>query len=262
MMIRKSRGSLQWLEFELLARYPEISHGVFLRHGGVSKEPFGSLNVLHRSGDHLDHVYQNHSAIQETLNLNRLIYAHQVHGASIQRVDLQKNEIFSCDGLMTNHANHGLMAMHADCQAALFYDPVNKAIAAVHAGWRGQVQNIYSETVKMMALNYHTNPKDLIVCISPSLGPENSEFKNYSCELPKEFWQFQIKPTYFDLWAISRHQLEACGIPSNQIEIAEMDTYANAADFFSYRREKAKGRTEKITGGHGSVIALKSNLHS
>jgi YfiH family protein len=256
-MIRKSKGALQWLEFELLAQFPEVSHAVFLRHGGASEEPFSSLNVLHRSGDTLDAVYQNHSSIQNLLQIDRLLYAHQVHGNTIRKADYFEREIPQCDGLMTHVPGYGLMAMHADCQAALFYDPINRVVAAVHAGWRGQVQNIYNETVKGLCATYGTNPKDLFVCISPSLGPQNSEFKNYKRELPQEFWQFQIKPTYFNLWEISRYQLETCGIPSDQIQIAEMDTYENECDFFSYRRERARGRQENITGGHGTVIALR-----
>ncbi len=256
-MIKKSKGALQWLEFELLAQFPEVTHAVFLRHGGASEEPFSSLNVLHRSGDALDVVHQNHSSIQKLMQLDRLHYAHQVHGKTIRTTDSLDGEIPECDGLMTHLPGHGIMAMHADCQAALFYDPSHKAIAAAHAGWRGQVQNIYSEVVKEMHSTYGTNPNDLFVCISPSLGPENSEFKNYEHELPQEFWRFQVKPTYFNLWEISRCQLKACGIPSDQIQIAEMDTYANECDFFSYRRERARGRQEKITGGHGTVIALR-----
>lgn len=255
-MIRKSKGALQWLEFELLAQFPEVTHAVFLRHGGASEDPFGSLNVLHRSGDALDAVYQNHASIRNLLQIEQLVYAHQVHGVSIRTTDSLQGEIPCCDGLMTHFPGQGLMAMHADCQAALFYDPTHKVIAAVHAGWRGQVQNIYYETVKKMQATYGTDPKDLFVCISPSLGPENSEFINYAQELPQEFWRFQIKPTYFNLWDISRYQLEGCGIPPDHIQIAEMDTYTNEEDFFSYRREKARGRQEKITGGHGTVIAL------
>jgi copper oxidase (laccase) domain-containing protein len=37
-----------------------------------------------------------------------------------------------------------------------------------------------------------------------------------------------------------------------------MDTYSSASDFYSYRREKkATGCKEKITGAHGTVVALK-----
>lgn len=196
----------------------------------------------------------------ETLKLEKLISAHQVHGINIEHVEMPKEEFLNCDGLMTSHKNWGLLTLHADCQAVIFYDPIHKAIANIHAGWRGQVQNIYRETISKMALTFGTLSQDLIVCISPSLGPQNSEFKNFRTELPEQFWQFQVKPMYFDLWAIAQHQLEACGVLSHHIEIAKIDTYAHPLDFYSYRREKAAGRKEKITGCHGTVIALLTHL--
>lgn len=255
-MIRKKKGDLEWLEFELLSNIPEIVHGVFLRHGGESMGQFGSLNVLNRVGDDEEHIKANKKRILDVLQLDQLVTAHQVHGSNITHVEMFKEEFPSTDGLMTSRTNVALMTRHADCQAALFYDPVRKAIATVHAGWKGQAQNIYQKTIQNMSRTFGTHPKDLLVCISPSLGPQNSEFINYRTELPEEFWKFQIKPTYFDLWAISRHQLESCGVEPHKIEIAEIDTYANPSDFFSYRREKAAGRTTSITGGHGTVIGL------
>lgn len=255
LMIRKNNGKLEWLEFELLADIPEITHGVFLRHGGVSEEPFASLNVI-KGVDESQNVEENRNRILETLKLEKLIAGYQVHGKHVVHVRSDNDDGVDCDALVTNKPNWGLMAVHADCQAALFYDPIHRAVATAHAGWRGQVQNIYLETIMKMTQTFGSRPEDLLVCISPSLGPENSEFLNYQNELPEEFWRFQIKPTYFDLWAVARHQLEACGVPCHHIQIAEIDTYAHPTDLFSYRREKALGRTERITGGHGSVIAL------
>jgi copper oxidase (laccase) domain-containing protein len=129
-------------------------------------------------------------------------------------------------------------------------------VANVHAGWRGQVKQIYRITLDKMACVFGTRPEEVLVCISPSLGPDHSEFIHYQEELPTDFLLFQTKPTYFDLWAISQYQLESCGVLPHHIEIAKIDTYAHPDDFFSYRREKATGHTDPITGSHGTVVAL------
>lgn len=255
-MIRKNSGPIEWLEFRLLSQFPEIVHGVFLRHGGVSQNTCSSLNMLKGIGDDVN-ALQNREMAAKCLGLQTLVSGRQVHGSKIEHVTAPLEEVFGVDGLITSKKEVGLLALHADCQAAIFYDPVHQAIGTVHAGWRGQVQNIYGEMVQKMGVTFGTRPKDLFVCISPSLGPENGQFIHYQKELPQEFWTFQIKPTYFDLWAISRDQLENCGIPSDQIEIAAIDTHDNSHDFFSYRREKKLGRTEQITGGHGTIVALK-----
>ncbi len=255
-MIRRNNGNIEWLEFELFSQEAHLTHGVFLRHGGVSTGSYSSLNVVTGTGDNLLNVQENLRRIHHSLNVERLITADQVHGHEVQHVLEPKEQFSECDGLFTNQKNWGLVIAHADCQAAIFYDPIHHAIANVHAGWRGQVKNIYQEIVNKMRHAFHSKPEDLLVGVSPSLGPENSEFIHFRKELPEEFWSFQVKDTYFNLWAIARHQLQACGILPHHIQIAEIDTFATPQDFFSYRREKKTGRTEKITGCHGTVAAL------
>ena len=142
------------------------------------------------------------------------------------------------------------MMKHADCQAAIFYDPVHHALANVHSGWRGNVKNIYQTTILKMASVFGTKPQDLLVGISPSLGPQHAEFKNYKVEFPEHFWSFQVCPEYFDLWAIARHQLEEAGVLPYHIEIAGICTYANKEDCYSYRRDK-------VTGRHATLAMLR-----
>lgn len=247
-MIRKKKGSIEWLEFEKLADIPCLTHGVFLRHGGVSKGPYASLNAGGGSGDNPVHIEKNRSLIQEVLDVEKLISANQVHKDDVALVT-SEFQCTPCDALVTQEKGIGLMIKHADCQAALFYDPLKKVIANAHSGWRGNVQNIYAKTISYMVQKFGTNPQDLIVCISPSLGPVASEFTNYKTELPPSFWPYQFKPLYFDLWEISKQQLLAAGVLEQNIEIARICTFATPQDFFSYRRDK-------ITGRNATVIAI------
>lgn len=258
-MIRKKNGSIEWLEFKLFSKHPNITHAVFLRHGGVSQNQHCSLNAKAKNtGDITQNVNENQKRMQKILQIDYLISIDAIHGTNIELVYKPTQEFINCDGLITSQTNWGLLTTHADCQTAIFYDPIQCVIANVHAGWRGQVKNIYQETVAKMSKAFGSHPKDLLVGISPSLGPQNAEFKNYQEEFPKEFWRFQVKPNYFNLWAIARHQLEQCGILSHNIEIAEIDTFSNPNDFFSYRREKsASGRQDSITGCHATVIAIR-----
>lgn len=256
-MIRKKKGNIEWLEFELLAECPRLTHAVFLRKGGISHEvQYSSLNAL-SYGDDPKYVSENRKRMCAILNINHLVFSKHAHDKHVVNVKIAKNKKYSgYDALMTQCHNVGLMITHADCQAAIFYDPLHNVCANVHAGWRGQVKNIYQNTVLKMKEEFSTNPKDLLVCISPSLGPENAEFINYRTEFPKEFWDFETKANHFNLWAIARYQLENEGILSHHIQIAELDTFAHPEDFFSYRREKKQGRSEKITGAHGTIVVL------
>ena len=249
-MKRKKKGEVEWLEFELFSEIPELVHGVFLRHGGISEGPFASLNVGGGTGDEPEKIVANRELIRQVMQLPALISGKQVHGVDIVTVPGQDRLLEnSCDGLMTQKENLGLMIKHADCQAAIFYDPVNKVIANVHAGWRGSVQNIYAKTIETMQRQFGSRAQDLLVGISPSLGPLYAEFKNYRSELPECFWDYQVKPTYFDLWAISRMQLEEKGVLPYHIELASICTHSDSNNFFSYRRDK-------ITGRHATVASL------
>jgi len=234
-MLRKKSGSLEWLEFEIFQEFSDLRHAIFLRQSGL----FDPIS--------------NKGKIQEFLGCPQLITSHLVHGKRVEEASFLQ-EIIECDGLVTQKNELGLLVTHADCQAAIFFDPVQRAIGCVHAGWRGNVQNIYEETVKKMGNLYGSKASDLLVGISPSLGPCCGEFVNYQKELPESFLPFQVKPLYFDLWEVARFQLRQAGILPHHIEMASECTRCNSTDFFSYRRQKEVGR-------HGTVVFLVENIN-
>ncbi len=250
-MQRKRSGAIEWLEFDILADIPRLKHAVFLRNGGHSKGAFSALNLSHHIGDDAESVEANLNEVKAILGIQTLISGKQCHGAAIAKVfPSTHGEIPGHDGFITNIPDIGLMIKHADCQAAILYDPIHHAISTVHSGWKGSVQNIYAAAIDRMKMEYETRPEDLLIGISPSLGPESAEFKNYRKELPEAFWKFQSKPNYFDFWAITHKQLLDCGVLSHHIEYARMCTLKGKEDFFSYRREN-------ITGRHGTIAVLK-----
>lgn len=234
-MIRKQQNGLEWLEFELLSEIPHLVHGVLLR-----KED-GCLNFSRAVGD--SEVEGNFDLVKKTFSLPILFSSYLSHGNEVLFFDLQMLKIRpTCDGITTDQKGIGLFNTHADCQVAIFYDPIQQAIANVHSGWRGSVKNIYAETIKHMKARYRSKVENLLVCISPSLGPESAEFIHYRQELPREFWAFQVKENYFDFWAISEWQLLQEGVLSSHIQMAKIDTFSVSADYFSYRRDKTKKR--------------------
>jgi hypothetical protein len=234
---------LRWLESELLA---DVIHGSFLRHGGVSEGVYSSLNCCGRGGDVVERVQENHRRIREALEVETLVYGDQEHGVKVVEVTGPMAPGVH-DALMTDVAGLGLMILHADCQPILLYDPVRRAVAAVHCGWRGNAQNIIGVVVEAMQGRYGTLPENLLAYIGPSLGPERGELRGYEQLLPQELWEFQIRPNYFDLWAVSRFQLERSGVAPENIEISGVCSYSSP-DCFSYRREKTTGRLGTVIG--------------
>ncbi len=214
-MLKKEQNGQIWLEFERLQEYPAVRHAILCRSDDASKllksTPVALANQVHKDG-----IY-------------RVKEGHDV-----------RVPIANTDALITDVQNIALGIRHADCQAAIFFDPEHNAVACVHAGWRGNCQNIYKKTIDEMARQYGTKRENLICCIGPSLGPEKSEFVNYKQELPESFWPFQHRENYFNLWEIARWQLESEGV--TKIEFANMCTYSNPDLFYSYRLDKTAGR--------------------
>lgn len=246
------KSKVEWLEYNILEDHPKLYCRTYLRHGGVSEKHFFSLNVSDKVGDHPDNVKLNRELIIRSLNDEpKLVFANQVHSDIVTYVTKENaNKHLDCDALVTNQQNIALVITHADCQAALLYDPEYKVIAAVHAGWRGLCKNIYQKTISFMMSNFNSRPENILVCMAPSLCTKHSEFKNYKKEFPKELWNYQKEKFYFDLRQIARDQLKKTGIHDKNIETVDDCSYCNEKDYFSFRRDKDTGR-------NASLICLK-----
>lgn len=227
-------------KFRLLANRPEITHGFFTRKGGVSSKDFAGLNVGENVNDNQSDVFKNIQKVKKALGICSLARLNQVHGKAVVEADPLK--VCDADSHMTSKKELGLMVRFADCQGALFYDPVLGKIAACHAGWKGLCQNIYQATVLAMG----SNPKDLIVCIGPSIGPKH--FKHM--EFPETFKQFEETQNHYNLWDLAEWQLEKLGV--KLIEIARICSYDDSENYYSFRRSNKTGR-------NCSIIAL-SNI--
>ncbi len=227
------------------------------RYGGVSSPPYHSFNLSCGVGDSLVSVAENRSLLKKRLNIGILLSAKQVHGDTVFVADRSTNkdiEVDACDALMTNTAGIALMIQQADCQAVTLFDPVRKAVAAIHCGWKGSVIEILAKTVEAMRIQYKSSASDIFATISPSLGPCCAEFINHAVELPSSFLAFQVKENYFDFWKISAMQLINSGLQKEKISISGICTSCSN-DYFSYRRACREG--DGKTGRCATVIVLR-----
>jgi polyphenol oxidase len=239
----------------MLAGLPEVVHGFFTRQGGASLGAYRSLNVSLAVGDGQEAVAANLDRMRQALGLAQLAGAAQVHGGRAAVITSPDQAVLTdfpeVDILVTSVPGLGLLIKQADCQAVMFFDPVKRVVANVHAGWRGQVIDILGQTVRLLQSRFGTRPADLYAAIGPSLGPCCAEFRNFQRELPPDLWPYQVRPTYFDLWRFSRDQLMAAGLLTSRLDLAGLCTRCGADDFYSYRRDK-------VTGRQGAVIALRA----
>lgn len=167
------------------------------RTGGVSEPPFSSLNMGFHTGDDADAVRENRRRYFEALGLSasRLVSGNQVHGTYIYKVTekdagrgalTMETAIPACDGFMTDEKNIPITMNYADCTPLFFYDPVKRAIALSHGGWRGTAGNIAALTVAKMEKNYGSKRKDILCAIGPAIGLECFEVGE---EVVEEFYK-------------------------------------------------------------------------
>jgi hypothetical protein len=114
-------------------------------------------------------------------------------------------------------------------------DSQNKAIAAIHAGWRGTAGEIVIKTLEKMRSEFGTQPSDISAAIGPGIGVCCYEVGE---DVSKQFG-FAVR-THLDLMSENRKQLESVGVPARNIEALGVCTFCDTERFFSYRREKEK----------------------
>ncbi|HDI59574.1 MAG TPA: peptidoglycan editing factor PgeF [Desulfobacteraceae bacterium] len=252
-MQQRQKDGIGYLTFAGLSALTGVRHGIFTRHGGVSRGPFASLNVGRVDGEAPEHVVENRRRVAAVLGGGPLVGIRQVHGRAVKVVTVQDAQDAgagpaTADALVTNVPGVLLMVQVADCQPVLLCDPVHRAVAVVHAGWRGSVVNVVAAAVRTMQDCYGSWPGDLVAGIGPSLGPCCGEFVNYRREIPETLWAFRIGPHHFDFWAVTRAQLCAAGVAPGRIETAGLCTRCRTDTFFSYRKERTTGRFAAVIG--------------
>ena len=246
------------LTFKNLSGVPGLVHGVFTRRGGVSMPPYESLNASWSNGDSPGAVLENLTRIKNAIGLEKLVSSRQFHGDSINFIDKESARGLEerpplliappADALATNLPGIGLVIKIADCQSIFLADPQSRIIANIHSGWRGSIRNIAGKTVNYLSERFGLNPAGTLATVSPSLGPCCAEFINYRIEIPEKLLSFQVRPTYFDFWAITRDQLTSAGIREENIEFSQRCTVCGKAEFFSYRGEGRTGRMATVIG--------------
>jgi polyphenol oxidase len=296
---RKGAGAplIRILQARNLARIPWLLHGFSTRAGGVSKcYGGGALNLGETPQDRPAVVKRNRKLFLESLGASGLpvISLRQIHSDLIwsviresQTKPLANLPVISGDGLITNSAGILLAVRTADCYPILLVDVRQRAVAVLHAGWKGTLRRIAEKGVGEMRRCFNSSPRDLRAAIGPGI---------HSCcyrvgEEVRELFQSQFSyadslftvtresdpvreryPLLFmtarppghlervlpvsvrlDLAEANRRQLVSAGIEHRHISISPLCTSCRADMLFSHRAEKGD------TGRMMAVIGIRSS---
>jgi YfiH family protein len=219
---------------------PGVSHGFFSRKCGKSTGHYASLNCAKYVGDDRENVSKNLDIARKFLNASALVTLRQVHSSICVKVSaaaVDDESPINADAMVTNAKGIAIGVLTADCVPLLFYDAKKAVIGAAHAGWRGAVSGIIESTLKKMA-EFGCNPADINVALGPCIGKNSYEvdddFKKNFKGRGDCFCTIDAK-MHFDLPKYCSRMLLESGVQKSNIEIIDIDTFADNENYFSYR---------------------------
>jgi len=280
--MRLSHG-LQILQLRPFRELPWLTHGFSTRPGGVSLlEGKPVLNLGYVDWDTRENVAENHRLLQAALGAESFALAplKQMHSDVIHFFGAAPARACKGDASVTNRAGVLLAAQTADCVPILIVDPKKRAIAAIHAGWKGTLARIAEKAVGRMRQEFGSKPADLLAALGPAIGPccyeVGAEFvtkftaqfadaheyfdEPRTGEEPNPLQWLSMAPpghqppprnVHLDLPKANRAQLVAAGLRPQNIFSSGLCTACRTDLFFSHRREGAQ------TGRMMGVIGIK-----
>jgi hypothetical protein len=150
------------------------------------------------------------------------------------------------DALLENAPGTLVGVKTADCLPILLVDERTRAVAAVHAGWRGTLQQIALKAAGRMADRFGTRAEDVHAAIGPGIGKCCFEV---GPDVAQQFGECADGKINLDLSAINVEQLRSRGILAERIYPAGLCTFCGGDEFHSYRRDREKaGRMLSVVG--------------
>lgn len=235
---------------------PGVNACFTTRSGGVSTGPWAGLNLGATTGDDAAVVRQNRLRLCAAVGVDpeRTTLGHQVHGAFVRTLDAPTRPgRFAgalsgwpeSDGLITDRPGIALVVLGADCLPVLLWRQDEQRVCAVHAGWRGLVDDVLAHAVAALG-----NPARTCAAIGPGVGPccypVDAALR---ARFAERFGDDVIHDDAVDLAAAARVALVEAGV--DQVTGVGECTSCHPDRFYSYRRDGAR------TGRHAGLIAIR-----
>ncbi len=242
-----------------------VPHAFSTRIGGVSAAPFDTMNLGNPMGadvqDPADHIAANYARLLDAIDLSgrRRHWTWQVHGADVATVGSGPfDDSCKADALVTIEPDRVLSVRTADCCPVLIATPDGRAVAAVHAGWRGAIAGVAAAAAGRLSDIAGVSPDTLIAAVGPCIGFDAFEVG------PEVLTAFQNgfggdtvrrdgpgDKGHADLREGVRRSLLAAGLEADRIDTTDRCSFCDSAEFFSHRRDHG------ITGRMAAVIAVR-----
>ena len=227
---------------------PHIKSMQTLRAGGRSEGAYNSFNLATHVNDEINTVHLNRDLLNQYLP-SAPYWLNQTHSVDVLKLP---SPMLNGDASYTIDKNKVCVVQTADCLPLLVTNMDGTIVAAIHAGWRGLLHGVIENTIEKMNMS----PNELLVWLGPAISQKHFEVgfdvKNSFCEKHIEaenaFHLFSDQKWLADIYALAKIRLNLCGI--KQIYGGSVSdnycTFANEADYFSYRRDGMTGRMASL----------------
>ena len=227
-----------------------VRHAFFTRQGGMSEGVYASLNGGTGSRDAAEAVTENRHRMAAHLGADHLLVPYQVHSATCLAVSEPWAERPHVDALATATPGLAIGVTGADCGMILFADRAAGVVAAAHAGWGGALSGVLEATLDVME-TLGARRGDVVAVLGPTIAQASyetgPEFHERFCARDAGYAAF-FEPSgkeghnRFDLPSFIGHRLRAAGV--GRFVSLELDTYADEARFYSFRRKTHRGEAD------------------
>lgn len=279
-LLRRS-GGLPILQLAPFKKLSWLIHGFSTRTGGVSDlDGQRVLNLSFMHWDSNENILENRRRFQLAMGATdfTLLPIKQIHSDVIHVFSAVPAQPCKGDASATNRPGLLLAIQTADCVPILVVDRRSRAVAAIHAGWRGTLARVAEKAVGRMQLEFGSKPSSLLAALGPSIGPccyeVGTEFvtkftaqfadaaeyfdEPRSGDEPNPLQWLNMAPpghqpppknVHLDLRKANRSQLLAAGLRPQNIFASDLCTACHTDLFFSYRREgQRSGRLLSVVG--------------
>jgi YfiH family protein len=257
---------LEPLRSHRLSNIPGIVHGVTYRVPGFGK---ADGNVGQGAPRDAEDAWNSRQAWAAAIGFDpaTIVGLSQIHGSAVILATVcdagkgatpGSSSAGAADALITKDTDVTLMTLHADCLPILVVDPKLPAVAAIHAGWRGTVENVAGSTIRAMVDQFGSDPSHLVAFLGPSIrpccyqvGPEvasawserNGRGTSGALIAIDDGW-------ILDLPTANMQLLMAAGLREANIEVSDICTKCNGDRWFSHRGQGPE------TGRFAAFIAI------
>ncbi len=232
---------------------PGVRALITSRAGGASLPPFaaadgsGGMNLGFSEPDPA--AARNRAALARWLPRDPC-WLRQVHGAHVVDADHALPGALP-EGDASVSARPGVVCcvLTADCLPVLLTDAQGRAVAAVHAGWRGLAAGVIQNTVRALRAAAADPRARVLAWLGPAIGPQRFEvgpevrtaMRTLLPDADRAFAPGHGDRLLADIYALARQALAREDVADEDVQGGGLCTMSDAR-FYSYRRDGVTGR--------------------